>query len=173
MDVDLPRVQPPFPYEPPTVVGYGRLADLTRDNGLMGGLHFATGTMASLSSPAAGGGSPGSQGVQGSSTSGAPTVPGGAHAVPGASPTTPSSGVAGTQVSHPSPAVGTPGTSPSSGTLAARATGTTGSGSGGSSGRGTLPFTGGDVGAIAALGGLSAILGTALRRVTRRRASES
>lgn len=172
MDVDSSRAQGRAAYEPPTVVGFGHLADLTADNGLMGGLHFATGTMASLSSPAPGGGSPTqggapTQGVQGSSTSGTPTVPG-AHAV-GTAPTAPTSGVAGSQVSHPAPAVGTP----SSGTLAGRATGTAGASGGGSAGGGKLPFTGGDVGAIAAVGGLATVLGTALRRVTRRRPSES
>jgi len=191
MDVDSRRTQAPSSYEPPTVVGYGHLADLTKDNGLMGGLHFATGTMASLSSPAGGGtapagggNAPSSQGVQGTSTGGGPTMPGGAHVVPGAhtvpasAPSTPSSGVAGTQVSHPAPG-GTPGTTPSSGaapasgTLAAQVTSPAGSTGGGSSGRGTLPFTGADVGAVAAIGGLSAALGTALRRVTRRRPSAS
>ncbi len=178
MNVDTPRGQHRAPYEPPTVVGYGHLADLTQDNGLMGGLHFATGTMASLSSPASGGGAPSTQGsgpaqgVQGSSSGGGPSVPG-THGVTGTAPTAPATGVAGSQVSHPAPAVGTPGTTPSSGTLASGSTGTPGVSGGGSSGGGTLPFTGGDVGAVAAVGGLATVLGSALRRVTRRRPSES
>lgn len=184
MNVDTPRAQGRAAYVPPTVVGYGHLTDLTQDNGLMGGLHFATGTMASLSSPASGGGAPSTQGgapstqggapgqgVQGTSMSGNPSVPG-AHAVTGPTPTAPATGVSPSQVSHPAPAMGT-GATPSSGTLASRATGTAGTAGGGSSGGGTLPFTGGDVGAVAAVGGLATVLGTALRRVTRRRPSES
>jgi hypothetical protein len=144
------------PYEPPTVRDLGRLSVLTAFDG--GGLHFAQATLGSLPS---GGQTPGGSNTQ---PAGSNVLGASAHSPSGTAVTPDASGVADTTASggHPSsPAGAAGGGGGGGGELGATA-------GGGGGGGEQLPFTGMEVGPVAAMGAALATAGATLRRWARR-----